>query len=335
MEDARSFVEVKYIPRPNIFQDPRNMPKDDLLNLLYHIHNRQVTFGAEDSFRFSHFHKKDKQMREACYPGAPIETERNRRAKPATRKRNRRKGKMKISQLPDVVGGDNTNVAGTSAISQNGAEIITSISEPSGITIDHRQMSILLQNGVTGLSAINGPSDGSPKYHLPSSFLPVLRQLDGENIPQPGAHDENIDPCLIGVSYESEVAAAHFNQQGSLNLQHAEVLAHPLLGGGSNPTEYCTKRANSGQRAEPNDEGIGHDMNGQSIIALGQKPRVEEQRAEPSGHKGPGLETTADGSKRKRTKTADDLAQEEAALLGMTGKRRRPGGYPYQHHTQA
>ena len=88
MDDPRPFVDLKYVPCLNIFRDPHNMPKEDLIWLLEHIHNWQITFGAEDAFRFSHYQKQDKKFEEACYPTETVtNVAQDRRPKAGRKKR--------------------------------------------------------------------------------------------------------------------------------------------------------------------------------------------------------------------------------------------------------
>ena len=68
MGDPKSMLDIKYLPCPNILCDSCNMPKEDLIDLLEHIHIRQQTFGARDAFWFSHYQTGNKDMKEACYP---------------------------------------------------------------------------------------------------------------------------------------------------------------------------------------------------------------------------------------------------------------------------
>jgi len=77
MGDPESMLDIKYLPRPNILRDPRNMPKEDLIDLLEHIHIRQQTFGAGDAFRFSHYQTGNKEMKEARYPNDLVQDNRD------------------------------------------------------------------------------------------------------------------------------------------------------------------------------------------------------------------------------------------------------------------
>ena len=53
--DARRMIPRQYLLRRDVFLDPRNMQKDDIVNQLDLIYDRQQQFGPEDAFRFSHY----------------------------------------------------------------------------------------------------------------------------------------------------------------------------------------------------------------------------------------------------------------------------------------
>jgi hypothetical protein len=67
-ESTRKMIPGKYLARQGILQDPRNMTKDDILVLLNGIYDRQITFGPEDAFRFSHIRERSGEFRQATYP---------------------------------------------------------------------------------------------------------------------------------------------------------------------------------------------------------------------------------------------------------------------------
>jgi hypothetical protein len=92
-QEAMSMVERKYMVRRDILQDPRNMQKDDIIETLDHIHSRQVEFGPEDAFRFSHYKGKNNELGETRYPSATDITSKKQPAKP--QKQAKRKGKRK------------------------------------------------------------------------------------------------------------------------------------------------------------------------------------------------------------------------------------------------
>jgi len=69
-DNSRVLVEERYQPQGTTLQDPRNMSKDDLIAVLDHIHNWQVTFSLGDAFRFSHFRSKNGRLHKLRYPTA-------------------------------------------------------------------------------------------------------------------------------------------------------------------------------------------------------------------------------------------------------------------------
>lgn len=76
--DARPMVNMKYLVRRDIFKDPRNMPKEDIVDQLKHIHDRQVQFGPEDAFRFSQY-KSGRELHPAEYNGEERRTKRKKK----------------------------------------------------------------------------------------------------------------------------------------------------------------------------------------------------------------------------------------------------------------
>jgi hypothetical protein len=67
-ESAQRMVAGKYLAQQGILQDPRNMAKGDILVLLEGIYGRQINFGPEDAFRFSHIRDRNSDLHEATYP---------------------------------------------------------------------------------------------------------------------------------------------------------------------------------------------------------------------------------------------------------------------------
>jgi len=59
-------IDMKYLVRRDIFKDPRNMQKEDIVDQLKHIHARQAEFGPEDAFRFKQY-KSGKDLQPAKY----------------------------------------------------------------------------------------------------------------------------------------------------------------------------------------------------------------------------------------------------------------------------
>ena len=64
--DARHMIDMEYLVQRDIFKDPRNMQKEDIVDQLKHIHARQVEFGPEDAFRFKQY-KSGRDLQPAKY----------------------------------------------------------------------------------------------------------------------------------------------------------------------------------------------------------------------------------------------------------------------------
>jgi len=347
MGDPESMLDIKYLPRPNILHDPCNMPKEDLIDLLEHIHIQQQTFGAGDAFQFSHYQTGNKELKEARYPNDLVQDNRDvRRPKKRPRRRKAKKPParrtMPVAKTRMVEAGNHPNDPDSPSRMDLGATGPTVALEQSSntdapfVSIDLRQMNLLAKAGVTGLGHANGPNEGNPVYSLPSSLLPMLHELEQQM-------DQNIDPSLIGVTYAS---AAPISE----NADHAENLAdfqqvtgHAAAGTVGSRTSGTERRlrdlsvpAGHSIQATKLPEGkIGHTTNllcqGQAVT--NQTATPIDRSAKPShagtsdltgAQKRPAIEDKGDGPKRKRTRTADDLAQEEAAMIGISGRRRRP-----------
>jgi len=200
------------------------------------------------------------------------------------------------------------------------------------VTIDLQQMNLLAKAGVTGLGHANGPNEGNPVYSLPSSLLPKLHELERQM-------DQNIDPSLIGVTYASAVSEDADLAENSADLQ--QVNRHAVVGTSAMERrlrDLSVPARHSIQATKLPEGKIGHATNllsrGQAVIRSTNQTATPIDRSAELSHAGtshltglqkrPAVEDNCDGPKRKRTKTADDLAQEEAAMIGISGRRRWP-----------
>jgi len=182
-------LDIKYLPRPNILHDPHNMPKEDLIDLLEHIHIQQQTFGAGDAFRFSHYQTGNKEMKEAHYLNDLVQDNRDVR-QPKKRPRQRKAKKpparhtMPVAETRMVEAGNHPNDPDSPSRMDLGVVGPTVALEQSSntnapfVSIDLQQMNLLAKAGVTGLGHTNGPNEGNPVYSLPSSLVPMLHELE-------------------------------------------------------------------------------------------------------------------------------------------------------------
>jgi len=86
-------IPMEYLFRRDVFQDPRNMQKEDIIDQLNHIYARQEQFGPEDAFRFSHYLDNKNKLLPAFQD--------SNRQKDSTKKSSRRgKGKGKQTEIP-------------------------------------------------------------------------------------------------------------------------------------------------------------------------------------------------------------------------------------------
>ena len=67
-QDIIRFVSEDFLPTGICIKDPRNMHKDDIVQLLQHIYDWQEIHGVTKAFRFSHFIRGDKKFESATYP---------------------------------------------------------------------------------------------------------------------------------------------------------------------------------------------------------------------------------------------------------------------------
>ncbi|KAF8810541.1 hypothetical protein BYT27DRAFT_7209334 [Phlegmacium glaucopus] len=79
--DTACFVRCPYRPKSLIIKDPRNMHKEDIVQLMQHIYQRQETEGVEQAFRFRLFIGRDKQPFDAVYPDQADESTQRRQVR--------------------------------------------------------------------------------------------------------------------------------------------------------------------------------------------------------------------------------------------------------------
>ena len=194
------------------------MTKDDLIAVLDHIHNRQVTFSSGDTFWFSHFRTKNGRLHESRYPTADgnLTAGRTKKKPPAKKKGKRSKAKTVVSASRAEAVQETSAPTAAVGNMEAGPPVLVAGAQESGNSVDgdapaiinYRQMTLLANSGVTGLMSITGPNQGSPTFVVPQSLVTRLQQLeDSTLIPKTpmisSTPDCVIDPSLLGLSYTS------------------------------------------------------------------------------------------------------------------------------------
>ena len=215
-DNSRVLVEQRYQPQGTTLQDPRNMSKDDLIAVLDHIHNWQVTFSG-DAFRFSHFRTKNGRLHESRYPtDGNLTAGRTKMKQPAKKKGKRSKVKTVVSARRAQAVQEMSSPTAVVGNMEAGPPILVTGAQESGNSVDgdapaiinYRQMTLLANSGVTGLMSITGPNQGSPTFVVLQSLVTRLHQLeDSTLIPKTSMNSNTpdcvIDPSLLGLSYTS------------------------------------------------------------------------------------------------------------------------------------
>jgi len=211
-KNQRQFVDPKYHPVGFKFEDPRNIKKDTVLKFCRHVHQREVTYGITEAFRFLKV-QRGKELEEVRY-GIRADEERAaqkalkqkaaREARAAAKRDKRAKGKNKAKARnrelspdptldPVADGGlalqqNSVNVAGHSAAFAidpvllgphgGGEPQPTAVPEvePEHILIGEADMRILMAMRHPILFSANGPNEGAPLYAISPSVHGSLQQ---------------------------------------------------------------------------------------------------------------------------------------------------------------
>jgi hypothetical protein len=261
-------VERQYLFRLDILQDPRNMQKEDLIDFFNHVYDRQLKFGPEDAFRFSHYKQRGHGHQEAMYPTTENQSQPGKKKK---RKNNTKKGKAKAK--------------GKAKGKKKAAE--------------------------------EDPEDENEDRHVLDNAGNYICTEWVTDVNMPDMPDMQVLPGNTGDSHD-QVLPTPVICPALLNLCHDGTTGVPMDTNASGIMPF-----HPGSSPNMPDRTETFTLNQVATTSKKRKTRVDEIHTE-----------SAEQQKRRRTRTADDLAAEEAAQYGSIGTRRRPvGNRKYAHQS--
>jgi hypothetical protein len=176
--DTSQFIEDVYLPSEPIIclTDPHNMKKQEILDFLEHVKERQVRYGPEAAFRFRAYHRKH-SLHPAIYLDkvgcGPMELD----------------GEEVVNQVPEesheialtqpcLPSASETEVPQTTSLMASHRpatpDSIRIANADGMVIVNHEQMMGLVSHGMDSLQPVNGPNEGEPHYIVPAAALMYL-----------------------------------------------------------------------------------------------------------------------------------------------------------------
>ena len=310
--DARPMIAIKYLLRRDVFQDPRNMQKEDIIAQLDHIYARQQQFGPEDAFKFSHYLDKDSKL-QVAYPDRKHSKKHTRTPKKTPKPKQKGKGKQKRNTSDVPAGNQFEGLLSWDADAEEPATMPEDQPEPVGpqqvidpALVNLRHDGTVRQPGELenippgqGFTHRNIPAEqGFTRQDIPAEEGITHRNIPAEegftlrNIPAEGGITRQDIPAEAGLGVQKVPAEEHF----SVRLTRSSTRAHSF------GTPSTSKHVRFEISNEPHSRPGNRPDDG-----LGQESQPHEDSAEPqTPSRKRKLDSDVEPRNSKRSKTGKD-----------------------------